>query len=71
MAAVPGEGEVTPGVAVTLAGAAELGADFPPGVPDTPGNRALFEEIRASIAAMPEGVSPDLPWDYADGAGTE
>jgi hypothetical protein len=54
-------------VAVTLTGAAALGADFPPGVPDTPENRRLFERIRADIAAMPKGTVVDVPWDYADG----
>ena len=51
----------------TLTGAAALGAGFPPGVPDTPENRALFEQIKADIAAMPDGTVADVPWDYADG----
>jgi hypothetical protein len=68
MAAVPGQGEVGDGAVVaTLTGAAALGAGFPPGVPDTPGNRALFAQIQADIAAMPEGTVVDVPWDYADG----
>lgn len=67
MAEVPGEGGVAGDVVTTLAGAAALGAGFPPTVPDTPANRALFEQISAEIAAMPEGVMPDLPWDYSDG----
>jgi hypothetical protein len=54
-------------VVATLTGAAALGAGFPPGVPDTPGNRALFAQIQADIAAMPEGTVVDVPWDYADG----
>ena len=68
MATVPGEGAAAAdsGVTITLTGAAALGGGFPPGVPDTPGNRALFEQIKADIAAMPRGVVVDLPWEYAD-----
>lgn len=67
MAEVPGEGGVTSQVVTTLTGAAAMGADFPPGVPDTPANRELFAQIAAEIAEMPEGTVVDLPWDYADG----
>jgi len=65
MAAVPEQVEVDPEIAVVLAGAAALGGEFPPGVPNTAGNRAAFSKIKAEIAAMPPGVMPDLPWDYA------
>jgi hypothetical protein len=64
MAGIPGQGGVaaTPAeIAVTLAGAAALGAEFPAAVPDTPANRALFEAIRADIEAMPAGTVADLP----------
>lgn len=64
MAKVPGEGGGDPlEVAVTLAGAAALGGDFPPSVPDTPENRRLFEEIKARTDALPEGTAVDLPFD--------
>ena len=33
----------------------------PPGVPDTPRNRALREEIIAEVDALPPGVIPDVP----------
>lgn len=36
----------------------------PPGVPDTPANRAVRDEITAAIAAMPPGVTPDVPSDW-------
>lgn len=68
MGQVPGEGGVADRaeIAVTLAGAASLGGDFPASVPDTPANRALFEEIKASIAAMPEGVVVELPSEFPE-----
>lgn len=49
-------------VAVALATAAALGADFAAAkVPDTPANRALFTRIKAEIKGFPEGVAPDVP----------
>jgi hypothetical protein len=39
-----------------------LGRGWPlPGVPDTARNRALRDDIRAAVAAMPPGVIPDVP----------
>lgn len=77
MGKVPGEGGRVTGsaadaapaessVAITLTGAAALGADFPPDVPDTAANRRLFEEIKAQIDAMPEGTVVGIPYDYTD-----
>jgi hypothetical protein len=69
MAEVPGQGPVAASseLVTTLTGAAALGSGFPPSVPDTPANRALFEQISAEIDAMPDGTVVDLPWDYTDG----
>jgi hypothetical protein len=40
------------------------GEDYPPpGVPDTPGNRALWDATVADIAAMPPGMIVDVPFD--------
>lgn len=38
----------------------------PPGIDDTPGNRALWDEIAADIEAMPDGMLPDLPHDWPE-----
>ncbi len=67
MAKVPGkEAALTEGdVAVILQGAVALGGDFPPGVPDTPKYRAMFERMKAEIAAHPERAAVDMPWNYA------
>jgi hypothetical protein len=67
MAAVPGKGEVTSDLVITLTGAAAMGAGFPPAAEDTPANRALFGRIQDEIAAMPKGTVVEMPWDYADG----
>lgn len=37
----------------------------PPGVPDTPANRETWARIAADIDALPGGVLPDLPADWA------
>ena len=36
----------------------------PPGVPDTPATRTLRDEIAGQIAALPEGVVPDIPSEW-------
>ena len=54
-------------VATILTGAAALGGEFPPAVPDTPANRALWEEISGQVAAMPPGTVVDVPPDWAGG----
>lgn len=38
----------------------------PPGVPDTPRNRALWDQIGRDIANMPPGVIPDIPSDWTE-----
>lgn len=38
---------------------------FPMAVDDTPANRDLFRRIMADIIALPPGVMPDVPYDYA------
>ena len=35
----------------------------PPGVPDTPRNRALRDETMADVEAMPPGMIVDVPAD--------
>lgn len=49
---------------IRLTRAAINTGQFPGDVPDTPANRELFGKIMADIAAMPEGVTPDVPNDY-------
>jgi hypothetical protein len=50
------------GVAAKLATAVALGADFAAaGVPDTPGNRAMFESIKADHAKIPAGSVVAIP----------
>jgi hypothetical protein len=52
-------------VAVQLLRAQLDGQDYPPpGVEDTPANHELWDEIAASIDALPPGVLPDVPLDY-------
>jgi hypothetical protein len=50
--------------AIRLTRAACLSGEFPADVPDTPDNQALFTKIKADIAAMPDDVAPDVPYDY-------
>jgi hypothetical protein len=50
-----------------MLGAATLGADFPPGVEDTPANRELFAKIKAEVDAAPDDQVVAVPWEYADG----
>ena len=38
----------------------------PPSVEDTPRNRELWDAIAADIEAMPPGVMPDVPGDWAE-----
>jgi hypothetical protein len=54
-------------LAVTMQQAIMAGEDWPPaGVPDTPDNRELWDEITASLQQMRgQGISPDLPADWA------
>lgn len=56
-------------VATTLLRASIAGKSFPSGVPNTPENRSLWESIQADIASLPDGVAPDVPWDYNDSDG--
>lgn len=51
-------------VAIRLTRAAGLGGDFPTDVPNTAANQALFAKIRADVAALPDDVAPDVPYDY-------
>jgi hypothetical protein len=37
------------------------------GVADTPANRALWTEIKDAIAALPAGVTADVPADWTTG----
>jgi hypothetical protein len=50
--------------AIRLTRAVALDGEFPDDVPDTPANQVLFTKIKADVAAMPDGVSPDVPYDY-------
>lgn len=50
--------------AIKLTRAAALHREFPSDVPNTPDNQALFEKIKADVAAMPKDVMPDVPFDY-------
>lgn len=50
--------------AVRLTRAAALGGDFPTDVPNTAANQELFAKIKADVAAMPDDVMPDVPYDY-------
>ena len=61
--AVTGTGDI----ATVLLQAAIAGSGFPEGqVPDTPANRALFDEIDKSQKALAaQGIVPDVPFDYA------
>jgi hypothetical protein len=36
----------------------------PPGVPDDADTRGMRDEIAAAIAALPEGVAPDVPSEW-------
>lgn len=59
--------------AVRLTRTAALHQGFPADVPDTPENRKLLAMIEADIAAMPDDVMPDVPYDYSadeDGSDT-
>jgi hypothetical protein len=38
----------------------------PPGVTDTPENRALWASIAADIENLPGGVLPDIPADWTE-----
>jgi hypothetical protein len=43
------------------------GGAYPPdGVPDTPANRTLWDQIGRDIESLPDGVVPDLPADWAE-----
>lgn len=50
--------------AIRLTRAAAQGGEFPDDVPDTPANQTLFVKIKADVAAMPDDVMPDVPYDY-------
>ena len=42
-----------------------LGKPWPPaGVADTAATRAMRDEIAAALAALPEGVAPDVPSEW-------
>jgi hypothetical protein len=44
-----------------------LGTGYPPeGVPDTPENRATWDEMAAEMEAAPPGTIWEIPWDWAD-----
>jgi hypothetical protein len=52
--------------AVLMLRAVLAGDTYPPaGVKDTPGNKTAWEAIIADIAALPGGVLPDIPSDWA------
>lgn len=51
--------------ALALNRAAIETGQFPLAVDDTPENRVLFRQIMAEIIALPPGVVPDVPYDYA------
>ncbi len=45
-----------------------LGESFPPeGVADTPASRSLLAELKADIAALPEGATPEIPFEIPGG----
>lgn len=54
-------------MAITMLRAIVSGARYPPdGIPDTPRNRKLWDQIKASVADLPPGVVPDIPAEWAD-----
>jgi hypothetical protein len=36
----------------------------PAGVPDTPATRGMRDQITSEIAALPDGVAPDIPNEW-------
>lgn len=52
--------------AIRMTKAVADGKDFPAaGVPDTPRNRTVFAMIKAEVAALPPGQTPEIPFDQA------
>jgi hypothetical protein len=56
---------VSGGDAVTMEMAIIAGDPFPPPGMATEAHRALWGQIAADIAALPAGVIPDVPGDWA------
>lgn len=53
--------------AVELLKARIAGKGYPvAGVPDTPRNRDLWEEIGRDIENLPPGVTPDIPGEWSE-----
>jgi hypothetical protein len=52
-------------VIIAIETAVILGQPWPPpGVPDTADTRRARDQIAASIAALPDGVTPDVPSEW-------
>jgi hypothetical protein len=49
-----------------LAAAAMSNRSFPSGIPATSENLELFSRLSREIAEMPDGIVPELPWDFND-----
>jgi hypothetical protein len=64
---VPGSASSKAELSVIMARAIASGDDWPPaGVPDTPDNRALWDEITANVQELrAQGIQPDVPSDWA------
>lgn len=52
--------------AVLLLKAVVRESGYPDSVPDVPEFRELFAELEQSVADLPPGVVPEIPWDYND-----
>jgi len=59
--------ELTSAPSVAMLRALLAGVPYPPpGIPDTPANKAIWDGIAADIDAMPGGVLPDIPADWTE-----
>jgi len=53
--------------AIAMLRAVLSGEDYPPpGFEDTPGNRALYEQMMREVEELPAGVLPKIPWDQTE-----